>query len=188
MLCQSAIKQKKKTIKSLAELIGTIVASFPAVQHGQLFYRSLELAKCEALRHQKGDYGATITLNTECRQDLQWWIDNVESTHKLICHPLPAFTTQSDASLEGWGAVRGESSTGGRWNQTEAQRHINYLELLAAFYTLKSLCNDCQDVHILMQIDNTTAVSYINNMGGTRSYQCNKIAKEKILYVKIFSL
>ena len=139
MLCESAIKQNSLTIKSLAELIGTIVSSFPAVQYGQLFYRSLELAKCEALRYNKGDYGATMTLNNECRHDLQWWIDNFESTYKLICQPFPSVTTQSDASLEGWGAVRGETSTGRRWNQTESQRHINYLELSAAFYTLKSL-------------------------------------------------
>ena len=176
-LCQSALKQSTWSIQSLAELIGTIVASFPAVQYGQLFYRSLEIAKCEALRQNRGDYSAMMTLNNECRQDLQWWIANVESSNKLICHSPPGITTQSDASLEGWGAVRGEISTGGRWTHEETQRHINYLELLAAFYALKSLCHDSKDVHILMQIDNTTAVAYINNMGGTKSHQCNEISK-----------
>lgn len=159
MLCQSALKQSTWSIKSLAEMSDTIVAGFPAVQYGQLFYRSLEIAKCEALRQNKGDYSAMMTLNNECRQDLQLWIDNVESSNKLICHSRPCITTQSDASLEEWGAVRGEISTEGRWTLEETQRHINYLELLAAFY-----------VHILMQTDNTTAVAYINNMGGTKSH------------------
>ena len=32
--------------------------------------------------------------------------------------------------------------------------------------------------HINIYIDNTTAVSYINAMGGTHSLECNKIARE----------
>ena len=32
-------------------------------------------------------------------------------------------------------------------------------------------------IHIMMEIDNTTAVSYINNMGGTKKL-CNDITRE----------
>ena len=36
--------------------------------------------------------------------------------------------------------------------------------------------------HILIKCDNTTAISYITNMGGTHSYICNEIAREVWLW------
>ena len=44
--------------------------------------------------------------------------------------------------------------------------HINYLELLAAFFALKAFCLNCQCCTVQLQLDNSTAVTYINNMGG----------------------
>ena len=49
---------------------------------------------------------------------------------------------QSDASKLGWRAVCGERKTGGRWTLTEAQSHINILELLVAFFALKCFCKN----------------------------------------------
>jgi hypothetical protein len=37
----------------------------------------------------------------------------------------------SDASLSGWGAHDGESTYMGVWDEGDALRHINYLELKA---------------------------------------------------------
>ena len=74
------------------------------------------------------------------------------------------------------GAVCGERKTGGRWTPTEAQSHINILELLAAFFALKCFCKNMQNIHVQLQIDNTTAVTYINNMGGSKSTELNQLA------------
>ena len=49
---------------------------------------------------------------------------------------------------------------------------------------LANLCHGLQHCHILIQIDNTTAVSYINNMGGTHSIKCNSVAKDVIMWAK----
>ena len=43
------------------------------------------------------------------------------------------------------------------------------LELLAAFFTLKAFCKGKSGIHVLMRLDNTTTVSYINAMGGIKS-------------------
>lgn len=71
--------------------------------------------------------------------------------------------------------------TGGRWNEqelSEARNNgINYPETLAAFLGLKSLCSDMNNCHILLRLDNTTAVAYINAMGGTKSLDCNTMAR-----------
>ena len=60
----------------------------------------------------------------------------------------------------------------------EKELHINVLELKAVFFGLKSLCNEFQDGHIRVRIDNTTAVAYVNNMGGVKSIQCDLVAQE----------
>jgi len=57
--------------------------------------------------------------------------------------------------------------------------HINSLKLLAAMLAAKTFLKDISGVSVLLQLDNATAVAYINNMGGTvscqtwrRSYGC----------------
>jgi len=66
-----------------------------------------------------------------------------------------------------------EISTGGCWSATEAQYHINYLELLAAFLALKTFAK-YQKGLILLRMGNASAVTYINQKGGTHStHLCN---------------
>ena len=53
----------------------------------------------------------------------------------------------------------------GRWLPKESIYHINALELLAAFLALKSFKLKISGKHIKIVIDNTAAVTTINNMG-----------------------
>ena len=70
--------------------------------------------------------------------------------------------------------------TGGRWlaHEIAENNHINCHELEAAKLGLQALCAKDEGVHILLQLDNVTAVTFINNMGGTHSKPCNKVARE----------
>ena len=126
---------------------------------------------------------ATLGLLWPCppvlgQAELNWWITNVDTSHKRISHGEPELLIQTDASTHDWGGVRREHRTGGRWNQQEAFFHINYLELLAVLLTLKALCGECANLHIRVQCDNTTAVCYINNMGGSKSPDCNSVTRQ----------
>ena len=67
---------------------------------------------------------------------------------------------------------------GGRWNCMENKCHINSLELQAAFFCLKAFCKNKTRLHVLLKLDNTTAVAYINKKGGTISASCNKLAED----------
>ena len=69
----------------------------------------------------------------------------------------------------GWGAVSGSLSASGRWSQSESEHHINYLELLASFHALQCFVSNLRSIHVRLAVDNSTAVAYINNMGGVRS-------------------
>ena len=47
----------------------------------------------------------------------------------------------------------------------------------AVLLGLKSLCNNTTGKHIRVQSDNTTTVSYINEVGGIKSVLCNDMAQ-----------
>ena len=70
--------------------------------------------------------------------------------------------------------------TGGGWLAEEFAEceHINSLELKAAKLGLLPLCAKEKHVHIHLQSDNVTTVAFINNMGGTHSTACNKVARD----------
>ena len=82
-------------------------------------------------------------------------------------------TIYSDASLEGWGATDSTGMVGGRLDEDVAFEHINSLELFAAKLALEKLACSIHDCHIQLKIDNTTAVTHINRMGGSHSVSCN---------------
>ena len=75
----------------------------------------------------------------------------------------------SDASKTGWGATCQEIHTGGPWGAQERAEHINLLELKAAFLALQTFASHRSGLHILLLIDNITAIAYINHKGGTQS-------------------
>ena len=63
--------KQSPSVREVAELVGLMVASFPGVMHGPLFYRQLELDKVMALRASKGDFNALMTLSETSKSDLQ---------------------------------------------------------------------------------------------------------------------
>ena len=89
---------------------------------------------------------------------------------------IPTMTIKSDASNTGWGARQGKLQTGGRWSQAETAHHINYFELLAAFLALQCFAKATNGITVQMKLDNVTAVTYINKLGGTHSQPLCQLA------------
>ena len=85
---------------------------------------------------------------------------------------------QTDASTLGWGAHRQGTRTWGQWTEEEAVVHITCLEIKAVFLALQSVPTTLADTHVRLEIDNTTAVSYINCIAGSRSKECNSLARQ----------
>ena len=80
---------------------------------------------------------------------------------------------QSDGSKKGLALVFEGQEIGGRSITSEASRHINILELEAAFFVLKSFGDKITGNHIQLHLDNTTIVAYMNNIGGSKSPEFN---------------
>ena len=184
-LLQSTIKANFISIKQLASVIGTLVAAFPGVLYGPLYYRELELVKIKALKVSR-NYDRKILLEQHCKDELTWWLKEGINSHKPISHGNPDVIIQTDASNKGWGALLPSTKldTQGLWSIEEQENHINVLELKAALLGIKALCVNLSNCHLQVQIDNTTAVAYINNMGGTHSMTCNSLARALILWCK----
>ena len=134
-LAKRTHRQERVTIRQLAQLLGMMTAAHPAILPAPLHYRHLERTKIQAARQDP----SMIYISTHVKLDLQWWVEQSQIHNG---RPLQIMqwdlTIESDASLTGWGASCLGRSTGGPWSQEERTRHINYLELKAAFLALKT--------------------------------------------------
>ena len=63
-----------------------------------------------------------------------------------------------------------------RWTEYDKLDHINVLELKAGFFGLRSFSEVLSNTHVKLNMDNTTAVANLRNMGGPRSSKCNALA------------
>ena len=71
--CKTLLERTKLQIRDLASFISTVVATFPAVQYGPLYYRELEFDKICALKMNKGNFDAFTTLSAKAKEEILWW-------------------------------------------------------------------------------------------------------------------
>ena len=83
-LCTTLLKNNSSSIRFVAQVIGVLVSTLPAVQYSALFYRFLEIDKISALRSSKGNYDASMSLSDDAKAELQWWINSIRGSFKLI--------------------------------------------------------------------------------------------------------
>ena len=176
--CRQMAQKATPLILDVPRVIGLIVSLFPGAEYGPLHYRGLEHDKTNALAANAGDFNMPMKLSEASIQELLWWITYAPRAQKRICYPTPSMIIQTDASKKGWGAVFDGRKIEGRWTPSEALKHINLLELQAAFFGLKSFADHTRGIHIQLQLDNTTAVAYVNNMGGSKSLELDQLAHE----------
>ncbi|XP_028404044.1 uncharacterized protein LOC114526666 [Dendronephthya gigantea] len=176
--CQTLLKsEKSKPIREVAKVIGKIVASFPGVMYGPLYYRYLERDKSQALKSEKGNFDAHMVFSPKAKSELNWWVANVTTAYQRLEREAPQSTIYTDASLSGWGAEFQGNATGGNWTEAESKMHINYLEMLAIYLGLKTFLSKKVRLHIRIMCDNTSAVSILNHMGTSHSDPCNELTK-----------
>ena len=177
-LVDELLSKEKHKIRFVASALGFIVDLGKGIDYGANQFRYLERDKILAL-HRVADLGyeGHMYLSKEAKQELKWWRNNAPHRVKKIRSSQPNCTLTTDASLEGWGAVYNDESTGGRWTDVESENHINVLELKAILFGLQSFFKHTRNLHVLVKSDNTTAISYVNRMGGSKSIECLKETK-----------
>ena len=126
----------------------------------------------------RGDWDETITLSCQAREEIAWWATECQFPlpASSIKDTSPSLTVHTDASQLGWGMSSSDGCTAsGKWSHTEANLHINMLELLAVFKSICCLTN-ISGIHIHVITDNSSTMYYLNNMGGTHSYSMCRLA------------
>ena len=89
------------TIQEVSGVVGKLVAALPDVLHGDMHNRLIDIDKISALKEAKGHYDAHMQLSNGARQDLAWWILNVERSQQPISDGNPTLILQSDACNSG---------------------------------------------------------------------------------------
>jgi len=142
----------------------------------------IEIEKSTALKNSSWNFQSNMMLS-ETPNDIHvvWSMNYAKTCKRKISHGKVTRELKTDASTQGWGAFSDGISTGGRWSPQEAQLHINALELLAVFWSLKALCSSEHHCHIKVLSDNTTTVSHPR---GSHSIPYNDIARNIRLWCK----
>ena len=69
------------------------------------------------------------------------------------------------------------NSTEDLYSTSEMKEHINFLELKAVLFGLKSLAKGLTKIYITVLTENSTAVACINKLDTSRSQECDSIKK-----------
>ncbi len=165
------LKKSQFSIRELAAFIGNVVASEHGVLMVPFHYKNLEVERNKYLLQTHSNWDAIVSNNDVIKNDLLWWKQTILDSKRDIIPPPVNKTLYSDSSMKGWGGhtcTTAGDSTGGDWNEVEQSKHINELELLAAFFTLKCFCSQDSQIHVRLIMDNTTAIACVNNYGSMK--------------------
>ncbi len=88
----------------------------------------------------------------------------------------------TDTSSTGWGATCNGQAASGLWTGPRLLWHINCLELWTVHLALRQFRPLLLGKHVLDRMDNTAAVSYINQLGGIRSCRMSQLARHLLLW------
>lgn len=165
------------SIRNFAQLTGLLTSACSGIAYGWLYTKKFERCKYLNLIKSNNNFDRKMTLPNSLQGDFLWWIKSIETAVNYIRKDEYHLEIFSDASKTGWGISCGNETASGLWGKEEASMHINYLELLAAYFGLKIFAKNIINRQILLRIDNVTAISYINRMGGIKFPHLNDLSR-----------
>ena len=167
--CQELLAQTTVSVRELSKFLGLLTSSIQAIFPAPLHYRHLQRLKNTTLASQK-IYNAMVALDQAAHEEILWWRDHLHTWNGRALFQDPVdLVIETDASRKGWGAYCQGVRTGGPWSFEEKRLHINCLELLAGSLAVKTFTKSKVCAHVELLMDSTSAVAYVNKMGGTHS-------------------
>lgn len=137
------------TVLRLLWLMASMIAVIPL---GLLF--SEHWSECHATFKKTSDNNAMVHLSSDP-------LGNPRSVDRRNSSGQ-SYVVMTDASLHGWGALYQGSSVRREWSTVLKECHINCLELQVVLLAWKHFAQRLQGKHVLVRMDNTTVMTYIN--------------------------
>lgn len=176
-LTSAWLQKTSVTAKQMQELLGLLGSAEKQTMWGRAHLRGLQLCLNSQWKAHSDNPFCRITLSRHAVQDLVWWNtrDNLTAGVQLRVF-LPQEVIYTDSSSGGWGAhLRGEFVSG-VWSEMDLQNSINWKELMAIYLALVHFLPLLGGKRVLVRTDNSSAVSYVNCQGGTRSVKLTAVA------------
>ena len=163
--------KSSKTLRTYSILLGLMVNASNGFLFAPIYYRKFQLCFVDALKV-CSSWEEIWHLDDDSLSDLSWWASSSFSMLTPVSFKSRKFDSIlfTDSSMVGWGATlsSGEMASG-NWSKEDSRHHINYLELKAVYLAIKEFLPILLNKHISIRCDNTTAIFYLNKMGGTHS-------------------
>lgn len=170
------IEEFKRKTHCTVRVFAQLIASCPATRYGFTHLKVFEILKHSVISNDYKNYNRKIEIPSLLKIELSWWEKNIGKGQDIKPQQF-ALEIFSDASPSGWGASCEKRMFHGFWDKKESRMHINFLEIKAALYALKSLTKNKHDIRILLRIDNQTAISCINRGGSVKFKHLNYATK-----------
>ena len=171
-LVNLALSQTPCTVHLLMRVLGICNAARMAVPLATL--RSQHIQRL-VLLHYSGlqSLDLRIVLSKSAVQELRWWSRLRLDSCKLMFKKVPLLSTMNlatDASDIGWSYLLDGHWVSGQWTPGQSDLHINHKEFLVLAMALEQNARLVQRRTIYWEVDNTTALAYIRNEGGTKDW------------------
>ena len=162
----------------VSQLLAKLNATSPALQMAPLSCHLVQSCLKQALAPNPLNYHAVVSLSDQALENLKWWEQHLSRWNgRSLISSSTTMTITTDASLQGWGAACNERRTRGAWSHQEQSFYIKCLELLAVTLGIQTFAKDKTGILVILKMDNTTAVAYINRRGGTVSPVLSELAR-----------
>jgi hypothetical protein len=164
--------------KKLASFIGLVQSSRLAIHPTMIFTRFLLRDLQKATFRRNWDSSSVQSLSPEAMEELHWWVEEAWKWNgSPILEPTPSETLTTDASETGWGATWRDKTLQGWWSPEEMGNSSNWRELKAIELALRTIAPQIKGKPLLIQTDNTTAMSNVRRQGGSSTLSLLQIAK-----------
>ncbi len=176
---QELMSQGSATAAHLQSVVGLMASCHATVPLCLFHLRPISSLLKRKFKMNRDKVTKNIPLSPPVLEALQFWSDPSRLVEGVPLWFVPASQIlTTDASNHGWGAVLDGRKCAGTWTHRVSLLHVNLLETMAVLRALQSFRRLLHPGVLLVQTDNTTVISYLNKMGGTRSHSLNQLARE----------
>ena len=169
---------------TLLRLAGLLAAAAAVVRLGLLHLRPfqcwLNSLHLSPLHHKY----TPVRVSQSCLRALAPWRHRGLLRRGVPLGPPPARreVVTTDASMSGWGGVWNHQGVRGSWGPGLCSQHVNLLELMAVWLTLRHFSAELEGRHVLVRTDSTSVVFFINHQGSTRSRRCLALSRRLLVW------